>query len=213
MLKSVTDLCYFHAMSARTPADIPSPGSVPAVPGFFSVGEVVDDMQGLCQPSARVRTRRPIEAAWVSLIQRHDWQWFGTFTFREEVHPESADKLFRLWCARCDESFLGKTWHKQTRRDERMQWVRGLEWQKRGVLHYHALLRNIPAYRDGYDSRLSFSSLWNELAGFAYVVPVEESGGVAAYISKYCAKGGQVDVCANLRAVASPAPQPRLAGL
>jgi hypothetical protein len=148
-----------------------------------------------------------LRSAWVELISRHDWQWFGTFTFREEVHPEKADKLFRLWCAFIDEAHLGsKKWYRPNQRKNRLQWVRGLEWQKRGVLHYHALIRNLPAYRDGFDDRQLWAGKWDYLAGFALLLPVAEIGGVAGYIAKYCAKGGEVDVCPQL------SPQPRLNG-
>jgi hypothetical protein len=34
--------------------------------------------------------------AWISLVNRWQWEWFATFTFRDMVHPESADKRFRL---------------------------------------------------------------------------------------------------------------------
>jgi hypothetical protein len=85
-----------------------------------------------------------------------------------------------------------------------VQWVRGLEWQKRGVLHYHALIRNLPPYMDGLKDRQHWAGEWDKLAGFAYILPIAEIGGVAGYIAKYCSKGGEVDVSFNLSA------QPRL---
>jgi hypothetical protein len=163
------------------------------------------EAEGAWPLSPRPR-RSPLQEGWVDLIARHDWQWFGTYTFREEVHPEKADKLFRLWCALLDESHLGPTWHKKSKRKHRLQWVRGLEWQKRGVLHYHALLRNLPAYQDGAADRLAWGEVWNKYAGIARIYPVSEVGGVAGYIAKYCAKGGEVDICDQL------SPQPRLSG-
>lgn len=194
-----------------SPAQGSSPSPVAAGEGLFSLADVVARLSsGNEWPLSSRPSPSPLQSAWVDLISRYDWQWFGTFTFREAVHPEKADKLFRLWCALVDEAHLGKNlWHKESRRLDRLQWVRGLEWQKRGVLHYHALVRNLPAYRDGYDSRQSWASEWERLAGFALLLPVAEIGGAAGYIAKYCAKGGEVDVCSVL----SKSPQPRLSGL
>jgi len=162
---------------------------------LLSLREIVAGLEAEGVWPLTPRPRRPLEAAWVEMISRHEWQWFGTFTFREEVHPEKADKLFRLWCALLDESHIGKRWRKHP--DKRLQWVRGLEWQKRGVLHYHALIRNLPAYRDGLEDRQRCAAEWDKLAGFAYILPVAEIGGVAGYISKYCSKGGEVDFSFN----------------
>jgi len=195
-------------MSASLP---PASGPVgrKASPGPVSLAGVIAGMEreGTWPLSPVPSKSVALQSAWVELISRHDWQWFGTFTFREEVHPEKADKLFRLWCALVDESHLGSTWHRKSQQKNRLQWVRGLEWQKRGVLHYHALIRNLPAYRDGFSDRLTWAGKWNELAGFGLICPVAEIGGAAGYISKYCAKGGEVDVCPALT------PQPRLSGV
>lgn len=194
-------------MSERTPADVLSPGTRNSVPGLLSLREVISGLEaeGVWPLSPRPR-QSPLQSAWVELIARHDWQWFGTYTFREAVHPEKADKLFRLWCALLDESHLGPHWHKKSKRNHRAQWVRGLEWQKRGVLHYHALIRNIPPYMDGASQRLVWGEEWNRLAGIARIHPVADIGGAAGYISKYCAKGGQVDICDML------SPQTRISG-
>jgi len=185
-------------MSAHTPADLKSPGEVKASPGLLSLRAVVAGLEREGVWPLSPRPRRPLESAWVEMIQRHDWQWFATFTFREEVHPEKADKLFRLWCALLDEMHLGKNWSRKNKAPHRLQWVRGLEWQKRGVLHYHALIRNLPPYRDGLEHRQFCAGEWDKLAGFAYILPVAEIGGVAGYISKYCSKGGEVDFSFNV---------------
>jgi hypothetical protein len=184
----------FTPMSAVRPPKGPVSGSSRA-PGPSSLAAIVAGMEQDGVWPLTPRRRHPLEQGWVEMISRTPWQWFGTYTFREEVHPEKADKLFRLWCALLDERHLGKRWRKHPER--RLMWVRGLEWQKRGVLHYHALIRNLPAYRDGFDARQLAADEWDRLAGFAYIVPVEEIGGVAGYISKYCSKGGEVDFSFN----------------
>jgi len=184
-------------MPAPTPTQPLRPTAKAA--GLISLRQVVAELESEGVWPLTPRSARPsLHEGWVEFITRHNWQWFCTFTFREEVHPEKADKLFRLWCALLDESILGRYWHRKNKRYMRVQWVRGLEWQKRGVLHYHALLRNIAPYRDGSTDRLFWAEEWNRLAGIARIYPVDDVAGAAGYISKYCAKGGEVDFCAAL---------------
>jgi len=70
-----------------------------------------------------------------------------------------------------------------------VQWVRALEYQRRGVIHYHALLAGVQELR-----RLSWMDLWNELAGYARIEPIRDGSVVRRYVSKYVAKGGELDL-------------------
>ena len=167
--------------------------------GLLSLRETVATLESEgVWPLAPAPKSAPLLDGWSSFLTRFDWQWFGTFTFREEVHPEKADKLFRLWCALLDESNLGAGWWRPQKKKHRVQWIRGLEWQKRGVLHYHALLRNLPAYRIGLQDRQHWASEWDRLAGFSKLETPESQDDCASYVAKYCSKGGQVDVCPSL---------------
>jgi hypothetical protein len=40
--------------------------------------------------------REGLRDAWIALLGRWEWEWFCTFTFRDLVHPEAADKRFRV---------------------------------------------------------------------------------------------------------------------
>lgn len=136
---------------------------------------------------------------WEGLLDRYAWDWFATFTFRDEVHPEAADKLFRVWVSLLNRVTTGtKNWHKRPR--DTVRWARGLEWQKRGVLHYHALLYT----RQGLNhlERFAWTVEWERLGGgYARILPCDSSPAVRAYIAKYCGKGGEVDVSLDLPAV------------
>lgn len=133
--------------------------------------------------------------AWVSMLARHPWEWFGTFTFQAEVHPEAADKVFRLWARR-----IGR--QVDTARAVRsgrggVIWVRGLEWQKRGVIHFHALLRAVHSLDENV-SRFEAMGLWETLAGgYARIFPVQSARAAAAYVCKYSVKGGEIDFSSN----------------
>lgn len=136
---------------------------------------------------------------WECLLDRYSWDWFATFTFKEEVHPEAADKVFRVWAAKLQRSVAGVKWYKKPQ--DTVRWARGLEWQKRGVLHYHGLF----AHRLGLNQiarRREYQDLWQELtSGFAQVRACDTRGAARAYIAKYCGKGGEVDISADLPCV------------
>lgn len=72
-----------------------------------------------------------------------------------------------------------------------MRWVRALELQRRGVIHYHALLGGA-----GLDElrRLSWMDEWDRLAGYARIERPENGAAVRAYCAKYVAKGGELDL-------------------
>jgi len=195
-------------MPAPPRAAIGAPSSNLRGSGARSLAQVVAGWESQEAWPFASRPQEPLQHAWSEFLTGFDWQWFATMTFSQEVHPEKADKLFRLWCALLDESNLGVgRWSRKSNRKRRCTWVRGLEWQKRGVLHYHALIGNLPAYTIGANDRLLWAEKWLALSadrsgkpitGISRIWPLTDTYGAASYVSKYCAKGGQVDVSSNL---------------
>lgn len=174
---------------ALGPDATPAPG-----PSFVRIGDVASSIaSGFCAP---VRQLRPIETAWIEFLKGHAWQWFGTFTYKDAVHPEAADKQFRLWSRRLDES---NGIHMKKPRDSarRCIWVRGLEWQKRDVLHYHALLGNVGAFKGETCMKLAELEWLTISGGFARIDQCRDDGALQ-YVTKYAVKGGEVDFSANL---------------
>ena len=145
------------------------------------------------------RQRLPIEQAWVDFLAPYEWQWFATFTFKEATHPEAADKRYRFWTRLLDDAH-GVEARKPKSHKRRSVWVRGLEWQKRDVLHFHALIGNLPPLENSAAQRAAWADAWWLMGntGFAKIHPVSFVGGVTGYVTKYCAKGGEIDVSANL---------------
>ena len=131
---------------------------------------------------------------WIIFLEQAEWQWFCTFTFRDPIHPEAADKLFRLWIRHLNRAAYGPRWDKKPHGC--VSWVRALEWQKRGVLHYHALVACVPERE--HMQKDKWGDKWNEWAGFARVDSYR-SGGVIAYITKYILKGGEIDISKNMK--------------
>ena len=133
--------------------------------------------------------RRRLVEAWAEFLERWSWDWFCTLTFRgDAVHPEAADKRFRVWVSKINRELYGPRWWKH---GQGVRWVRALETQRRGVIHYHALLGGA-----GVDElrRLSWMDEWVRLAGYARIEPPENGAAVRAYCAKYVAKGGELDL-------------------
>ena len=136
--------------------------------------------------SATPVDRQALRDAWIALLGRWEWEWFCTFTFRDLVHPEAADKRFRVLISQANRVLYGHRWHKQGRG---LRWVRALEYQKRDVIHYHALIAGVQNLR-----RLTWMDRWHELAGYARIEPIDCAAAVSRYVSKYVVKGGEIDM-------------------
>ena len=132
---------------------------------------------------------------WTELLTRYQWDWFLTMTFREAVHPEAADKLWRVFVSKLNRDLYGHRWYRNP--DTAVYWVRALEWQKRGVLHYHALAGDTHSL-NVQASRRWWKEVWYEIAGIARIDRVFGIDDVAAYVSKYVVKGGEIDVSRSL---------------
>jgi hypothetical protein len=126
------------------------------------------------------------------LLGRWEWEWFCTFTFRDLVHPEAADKRFRVLLSQANRVLYGHRWHKQ--QGAGLRWVRALEYQKRDVIHYHALMAGVQDLR-----RLTWMDRWHELAGYARIEPIDTADAVVRYVSKYVVKGGEIDLGGPLK--------------
>ncbi len=118
---------------------------------------------------------------------RWRWEWFATYTFARSTHPEAASKAFRVWVNMVNCELYGRNW---ARRGEGMGWVRGLEWQRRDVVHYHALVCGVRGAL-----RKRAEHLWEEKLslGFCRIYPAVHEA-ACAYISKYVVKGGEIDI-------------------
>jgi hypothetical protein len=90
----------------------------------------------------------------------------------------------------------GHRWHKK---GEGIRWGRALEYQKRDVIHYHALLAGVKDLR-----RLTWMDRWHELAGIARIEKIESTAAVARYVSKSVVKGGEIDIGGPLMPQALP---------
>lgn len=158
-------------------------------------------------PIGSVGTLKPrpsLVDAWTEFLDEWEWAWFCSFTFRDPVHPEQADRRYRrfvyemnrtLYPYRLKKSKSGRE-ELELKGEEGVYWARCMEWQRRGVLHYHALMGGVGTLR-----RLSWMDRWNEMAGFAKIEPPASPDAVRRYCAKYVAKGshlGEIDLGGRL---------------
>jgi hypothetical protein len=130
-----------------------------------------------------------VRTGWIVLLNQYTWDWFITMTFREPTHPESADKRWRLWVSMINRQLWGPRWAKKK---QSVTWVRALELQKRGVIHYHALMSH-PKDLNLILSRFAQMQNLNTIAGFARIFPPRSVDAVISYCSKYVIKGGEIE--------------------
>jgi len=140
--------------------------------------------------------------AWRKFIGRFPMQWFCTLTFTEDVHPERAAKLFRLFIRRLNRELYGG--HFERRGVEGVFWVLAWEYQKRGVLHFHALLGDVEDLNTR-ARRLYWMDQWKGFgppSGIARIEAIDSQDAVRSYVTKYVVKGGQIDLSRSLRSFA-----------
>lgn len=163
---------------------------------------------------AIVRTKAPTEAKpwweeiqmgrdYVELLTRPEWNWslFGHLTFKEPIHPESADKIFMKWVHTINRRVFGvRYWNRKE--TDGVIWARALEMQKREVIHFHFLMARV------HDEvkRLWMMDEWGKLAGFARIHPYEAGRGAEQYICKYVAKGGEIEFGGPIKLVTKQLP-------
>jgi hypothetical protein len=116
-------------------------------------------------------------------LRRLPWDAFATLTLAEPVHPEQADKRYMRWIAALTRHPARRAAH------GRVIWARGTELQRRGVIHFHALIAGIapiPVF--------AASKLWEQIGGgHARIYPYTWSLGAAYYFGK----AGDVDFSAT----------------
>ena len=170
-------------------------------------------VKGWDDPESGLLEDSELVSAWTDFLLQYQFEWFVTFTFRDSVHPENADKLFTLWINELNQHLYGRRWkaapHKQ------VFWVRALEWQKRGVLHFHALIgdtrplaEQIRFSKNGFSkaSLMYWEERWFSLAGICRIEEIKVHEFVSRYVSKYVAKDGEIDVSENLKDFVPPQP-------
>ena len=133
--------------------------------------------------------------AWAEFLSAYPFQWFATFTFETNVHPEAALKRWRFFTNQLNRSLYGRRWQKKEHGG--IYWILGIERQRRGVIHFHALMGGVNDLNKA-ARRLSCMDYWNELAGFARIEAIRSNEAALRYVTKYVVKGGDIEFSKNL---------------
>src|SRR5674476_325779 len=140
-----------------------------------------DKIINRCQVMRRARSevRRLINAnsgQWKDIKDRFYKPVFMTLTFADNIQDfDTANHEFRLFMLR-----LGNMINDRKHRGS-LQYVVVPEFQKRGAIHYHLVIFNLP-----YVSSKSIADCWGN--GFIKLKAIDQVDNVGAYICKYMGK-------------------------
>lgn len=127
-----------------------------------------------------------LRESWIEFLSRWHWELFATLTFRDTIHPESANKRFQSWVNWANRQRFGPRWYRKT---NVIRWARFTELQRRGVLHYHVLMREL-----GGLNRLSLGHRWQSRNGLAKIEIIKTPPRVLRYVTKCCHEADAVEL-------------------
>lgn len=130
--------------------------------------------------------RTPGEIALVPL----DTDWVSDISYNAVAQERFARSQYLIWIRRLNEAIYGRRFREQGLGVDNAY---GMEFQKRGVIHLHAVLRGIPETV----SMTEWAVKWyhqHPNIGYATIKPYDPALGAVGYLGKYIVKGGQVDL-------------------
>jgi hypothetical protein len=136
--------------------------------------------------------RMDLREDWIALIDRYNdcWNWFRTYTFVGDVHPEGANRVFAIWMNELNRVIYGRFYYKK---GLGIFVIRCEEMQKRGVLHYHALIAGVPEIV----RYTAFALMWQRRVGRCDIQPFDVKRSGASYLSKYVSTHADLEVLGN----------------
>jgi hypothetical protein len=125
-------------------------------------------------------TKEELIHAYADWLQKYNWTWFCTLTFKGAPPLKRADRLFRVWISEI----------KQSEGTKKFSWVRVTERGAFGDnIHFHALIGGL---RDASKWRWMFR--WEELAGEANILYYVPKLGGVQYMLKEARPGCDFDI-------------------
>lgn len=128
------------------------------------------------------------------------WAWFATFTFKRDVPPDAAVRLYDKWHGRLSEALrTSGHLHDASRRTRaHVRAVLAIEWTTQGRVHLHAVLR-APGLGDL--RRQRWRHRWEGLDSACGMARIHDalSGKASRYLGKYCGKGGSLVLRGDFR--------------
>jgi len=155
-----------------------------------------------------------LEEGWIQMADKYSpWYWYLHLTFKYFVEQEYAIRQFKRFIRLMNEKLHGKRFRGNGKRDsvcKGIPWINAIEYQRRGVLHFHALLGG-ESYKlngkGGYPDMSLYKDMWQygfkkkngvfkfRPNGFAKIVQYDDRKGAKQYLAKkYVSKGGELDI-------------------
>ncbi len=129
--------------------------------------------------------RRIIRQDLTDWLSKRKWVVFLTLTFRNEIETEIALKLVKQLIRILNVNVFGKHYTNFVRHSY-FSYMIGIEFQKRGVIHFHILI----------DRPVNFDLIkrfWNSCAGYAECSIIRNNENSVYYVTKYAAKSGEIE--------------------
>lgn len=112
-------------------------------------------------------------------IAAQPWDWWATFTFAVWLHPDQAAQRYTEWARQL-----------QAETETVMRHARALEYQRRGVPHFHSLIWGVKRRT----KRKAWEEKWEEIGGgWCAIYPYDRDKPASFYLGKYAVKGGEID--------------------
>lgn len=146
----------------------------------------------ICQDTSNFH----LPQVWASFLDRYEWDWFFTIVPNEIIHPESFDKLFKVFIHQLNRTIYGKNYWKDKRKG--VFTAIGIEYQKRGAVHGHGLAGGIPDY---VSMNQFFNFLRDHGARFSKIERYQKDAGAEFYMSKstYAWKRGEINLSETMK--------------
>jgi len=153
-----------------------------------------------------------LNEGWVQVADKYEpWYWYLSLTFKNFVYQEYAIRQFKRFIRLMNEGIFGKRFRGNGKGDSKcrgVSWLNAIEWQRRGVLHFHALVggESFKLSTPGYPPMSGYKDIWQyglkkksgkykfRPNGFAKIVEYDSKKGAKYYLSKYVTKGGELDI-------------------
>ena len=147
--------------------------------------------------AAPVSVKLAIQMGYIQFLNQWNWDYFYTLTFREDIHPDYADKLFKRWISGLNRQYFGKRYYK---RSQFIDWSRAKEFQKNGRLHYHGLMNTPPDFNPMAAKEAWLTLDGNIMEGKTGIARIHRAIQPAAevYVTKYITKELNIDVSDSL---------------
>ena len=116
--------------------------------------------------------------SWVTFLNRYNWDWFATLTFKDLPKTYTAHNRLNRWL---------NTVERQEKR--KIGYYKGMEFTKLGVPHFHLLMGNLEGVR-----RDKYWEMWFDENGRARILPYDPKLGAGYYLTKYVVKDEYTNV-------------------